>query len=96
MLYPKNVLVYETNVKEDDKEFEIYIKPGTGEGFFFINVTKMITLRQLKEKIEKEKGYDKNHYILSFKKPLNDESKTLEYYGIKKAVTLNQISWKEP
>jgi hypothetical protein len=77
MFYPKTMLIYETNGKEDDKEFEIYIKPVIGKRIFSINVTKLMALRQLKKKLEKEKCYDKNHYNLSFKKSLNDESKTL-------------------
>ena len=84
--YPKN------NEKESDKNFKIYIKNNVGEKYP-IEVTKLMTVRQLKERIEEEKGYNKNEYYLEFVKPLNDEPNTLEYYGITNKVTLFQYFW---
>ena len=54
-----------------------------------------MTIGQLKDKIEREKGYNKRNFVLAFKKPLNDNSKTLESYGITKTVTITQISTVE-
>lgn len=48
-----------------------------------------MTISQLKNKIFEEYGYNKEKYTINFKKPLNDISKTLEFYGIRKSVTLS-------
>ena len=51
-----------------------------------------MTVGQLIKKIEKEKEINLNRYRLSFRKPLIDHTKTLEYYGITKTVTLTLSS----
>ena len=71
-------------------EFEIFIRPKSEK--YSIKVTKSMTVGQLKDKILSVKGYNKANYKLAFKRPLADETKTLESYGITKTVTITQIS----
>ena len=70
---------------------EILIHSKIRQKYPFI-VSKTMTLGGLKEKIQKEKGINKDDFHLSFKRPLIDSSTTLEYYGINKRVTLIMIS----
>lgn len=74
-------------------EFEIFIRPKGEVEKYSIKVTKSMTVGQLKDKIEKEKGYNKKYFTLAFTRPLNEESKTLEFYKITRTVTLTQISF---
>ena len=73
-------------------EFEIFIRPKSETEKYSLRVTKTMTVGQLKDKIQREKGYNKANYKLAFKRPLADESKTLESYGITKTITITQIS----
>jgi len=73
-------------------EFEIFIRPKSETEKYSIKVTKTMTVGQLKDKIQSVKGYNKANYKLAFKRPLADETKTLESYGITKTVTITQIS----
>ena len=73
-------------------EFEIFIRPKDETEKYSIKVTKSMTVGQLKDKIQSVKGYNKANYKLAFKRPLADETKTLESYGITKTVTITQIS----
>ena len=75
-------------------EFEIYIriKSNTGSEKFSIFVRKEMTIGELKEKIQNEKGFDSSQFDLAFRKPLTQLNKTLEYYKIVKTVTITQIS----
>jgi len=75
-------------------EFEIYIriKSNTGSEKFSIFVTKEMTIGELKEKIQNEKGFDSSQFDLAFRKPLTQLNQTLEYYRIVKTVTITQIS----
>ena len=93
MAYPKEgeIVSLNSNIKVPEKgEFEVFIKTPFGSKYSLL-VTKTMTIGQLKDKIEREKGYNKNNLILAFKKPLYD-SKTLESYGITRTVTISQIS----
>ena len=75
-------------------QFEIYIriKSNTGSEKFSIFVTKEMTIGELKEKIQNEKGFDSSQFDLAFRKPLTQLNQTLEYYKIVKTVTITQIS----
>jgi hypothetical protein len=55
-------------------------------------VTKEMTIGELKEKIQNEKGFDSSQFDLAFRKPLTQLNQTLEYYRIVKTVTITQIS----
>ena len=93
MAYPKEgeIVSLNSNIKVPEKgEFEVFIKTPFGSKYSLL-VTKTMTIGQLKDKIEREKGYNKNNFALAFKKVLYD-SKTLESYGITKTVTITQIS----
>ena len=93
MAYPKEgeIVSLNSNIKVPEKgEFEVFIKTPFGSKYSLL-VTKTMTIGQLKDKIEREKGYNKDNFALAFKKPLYD-SKTLESYGITKTVTITQIS----
>jgi hypothetical protein len=80
-----------TNIQNSGKdEFKITIR-AKGSTRFNLIVTKTMTVEQLKDMIQREQGYNKNSYFLSFKKPLQDLYKTLEYYGIIKSVTIQMI-----
>ena len=70
-----------------NNEFEIFIRTRGGEKII-LKVNKTMTISQLKNKIFEEYGYNKEKYTINFKKPLNDISKTLEFYGIRESVTL--------
>ena len=78
----------ESSSSIDDNEFEIFIRTRGGETII-LKVNKTMTISQLKNKIFEEYGYNKEKYTINFKKPLNDISKTLEFYGIRKSVTLS-------
>ena len=78
----------ESSSSIDDNEFEIFIRTRGGEKII-LKVNKTMTISQLKNKIFEEYGYNKEKYTINFKKPLNDISKTLEFYGIRKSVTLS-------
>ena len=89
-LYPKDEGVPISNT-HSSTEFEIFIRNQLGQKFF-LKVTKTMTVGQLIEKIQREKGYNIHNFGLAFKKPLSDLSKTLEFYGIIKSVTLTMLS----
>ena len=89
--YPTNKSNIQIYNKKNEGEFEIYIRTPI-EGKFYLKVTKTMTVGQLIKKIEKEKEINLNRYRLSFRKPLIDHTKTLEYYGITKTVTLTLSS----
>lgn len=80
------------NAAPIEGEFEILIRPKADLDKYTMKVTKDMTIGQLKNKIQKEKGYNVNQFDLAFKRPLIDLNKTLESYGITKKVTLTQIS----
>ena len=67
-------------------EFKIFIVENGKKNS--IIVTKTMTIRELKDKIEKEIGINQAAYFLACGVPLIDLSKTLEYYGINETVTL--------
>lgn len=93
MAYPKEgeIVSLNSNIKVPEKaEFEVFIKTPFGRDKYSLLVTKTMTIGQLKDKIEREKGYNKNNFTLAFKKPLYD-SKTLESYGITRTVTISQM-----
>lgn len=96
-LYPKeNEVISNNSVRaQQPGEFEIYIRPkgnDANDKKYTIIVYKSMTIGQLKQKINDEKGYDKNLFTLAYTRPLTDESKTIESYGITRTVTLTQIS----
>ena len=70
------------------KEFEVIIKRHDRR--FKVKVKKEMTIKELKEKINKQEGYNFNEIILVFKRPLMDD-KTLEFYGIVKPCTLISV-----
>ena len=79
------------NSSTTDGFFEIIIKPKNNQKFS-IKVKKEYTIYKVKEIIKTEKNMPPQNYVLAFKKPLKDENKTLEYYGINSTVTIQQIS----
>ena len=87
--YPKNESNSHQNLKKGN--FEIFITTPYMEKFEMI-VTETMTVGQLEEKIEREKGYNQKSYQLCFKRPLIDNSRTLKDYKIIKTCTLRMIS----
>lgn len=81
------------NSENSDGFFEIYVKLLTGERIA-INVRKDYTIQKLKEIIQNKTNTSKDRLDLSFKKPLNDEKKTLEYYGITRSVSILQTAYE--
>ena len=57
-----------------------------------INVRKDYTIQKLKEIIQDKTNISKDRLYLAFTRPLEDEKKTLEYYGITRSVSILQIS----
>ena len=78
--------------KSGKDKFKIIIKEKDSS-IFSLEVSKSMTVEQLKDMIQREKGYNKNSYELAFKKPLTDLSKTLEYYGIIRTVTVSMTDF---
>ena len=73
-------------------EFEVTIKFLDGTRQLF-RVTKSMTVAQLTKLVSQSKGINENELKLSFKQPLNDKSKTLEFYKIIKPVTIPQVDY---
>lgn len=71
-------------------EFQIFIKTLDGLNKFSIKVTKEMTIAQLKEKIQREQGYDKDKITLALRNELKNEN-TLEFYKITRTITITQI-----
>jgi hypothetical protein len=86
---------YKAPVEQKD-EFEVYIRKrnatNSQEEKFSVMVKKTMTVKELKDKIQRQQGIQSNAYTLAFIKPLTDESKTLEFYKITKVVTITMIS----
>ena len=91
MAYKKDIDIPDIPTSFLYDKFEILIKCKNGEKYSF-KVTKTMTIGELKDKIKKEIGINKDNYELVYKRPLLDLSKTLEYYGINKTETLIMIS----
>lgn len=91
-LYPKGNIsnAPSSNFAPVEGEFEVNIKLLNNERIT-IRVTKEMTIETLKNKIAEEKGINKKNLFLTFRKPLNNK-KTLEFYGIKKEVTIMQTT----
>ena len=77
------------NSENSDGFFEIYVKLLNG-GRIVINVRKDYTIQKLKEIIQNKANISKDRLYLAFKKPLSDEKKTLEDYGITRSVSILQ------
>lgn len=80
--------IIKSNRNKDD-EFEIYIRNGILR--FSIVVKKGMTLGELKKKIKEQEEINYSSYELNYKKPLTDDNKTLESYGITKICTISMI-----
>lgn len=76
----------------DKDEFEIYIRKKTGGEKFSMLVKKNMKLKELIDKIESQEDIKPTTYELCFKKPLTEEDKTLEYYGITRTCTITMIT----
>lgn len=94
--YPKENTAAPSNTNNNPNpvtgEFEILIRPKGEFEKYTMKVTKSMTVRQLKNKIQREKNYNINNFDLAFKRPLIPLDNTLESFGITKKVTLTQIS----
>ena len=75
------------NSENSDGFFKIYVKLLTGDTIE-INVRKNYTIQKLKEIIKNKANISKDRLYLAFKKPLLDEKKTLENYGIAKCAVI--------
>ena len=75
-----------------NEEFEIYIEFLSNQRDSII-VTKSMTVGQLYDKIQRDKGYNKDKFRLTLQRLLNDYSRTIESYGITQPVVLKQISY---
>ncbi len=73
-------------------EFEVTIKFIDGTRQLF-RVTKNMTVEQLTKQISQRKGINESQLKLSFKKPLNERNKTLEFYKIIRPVTIQQVDY---
>ena len=81
------------SINGNDDEFEIFIKKKNDPYKFSIVVKRGMTLGELKKKIKEKEDIDFSSYGLGFKRPLTDDSKTLESYGIINTCTLSIILW---
>lgn len=86
-----NALKISENIK-NDKEFEVIVRDAVE--IFALKVQKEMTVKELKEKINKLKGLNFNNRFLMFKRPLMDD-KTLEFYGIVKPCRLTISGYLE-
>lgn len=78
--------------KPEKDEFEIYIRKKNKQDKFPILVKKNMTVKELIDKIKTQEDIDSTTYELCFKKPLTEEDKTLESYGITQTVTVTMIT----
>ena len=93
-LYPKNDAPIKTSVNQASAsgEFDVTIKLLDGERLN-IRVNKNMTVGQLINEIAQKTGINKDQLKLSFKRALNDKSKTLEFYNITRTVTISQVAY---
>lgn len=93
-LYPKNDAPIQTSINQASVsgEFDVTIKLLDGDRLN-VKVNKNMTVGQLINEISQKTGINKDQLRLSFKKPLNDKSKTLEFYKITKTVTIPQVAF---
>ena len=80
--------------RNNDDEFEIFIRKPYCYDKFSIVVKKGMTLGELKKKIKEQEEINYFPYELSYKKPLIDDSKTLEFYGINRTCTICMIKYR--
>lgn len=79
--------IIKSNRNNDDK-FEIIIRRPYSPDIFSIEVKKGMTFGELKKKIKEQEEIDYSPYELCYKRPLTDDNKTLESYGITKKCTI--------
>ena len=93
-LYPKNDAPIKTSINQASSsgEFDVTIKLLNGERLN-IRVNKNMTVGQLINEIAQKTGINKDQLKLSFKRALNDKSKTLEFYNITRTVTIPQVAY---
>ena len=92
--YPKDntPIIPNCNQVSTSGEFDVTIKFLDGTRLN-VRVTKSMTVGQLISKIAQEKGMNEQEIKLSFKQPLKEKDKTLEFYKIKKSVTIQQVDY---
>ena len=88
----KNIQNNKPAPKPEKDEFEIYVRKKNTQEKFSLLVKKNMKLIELINKIESQEGIKNDTYDLCFKKPLTENNKTLESYGIIKTVTITMIT----
>jgi hypothetical protein len=91
-LIPKNNTSTISAPKKEEGQFDVYVKLLSGAKIT-VRVTKEMTVGTLKAKVAQQAGISNQaRLFLSFKKPLQDNTKTLESYEITRTVTILQTS----
>lgn len=92
-LYPKDDTSSSTSSapKTAQGEFDVYVKLLTGDRIT-VRVNKEMNIRTFLTKVAQQANIKQDRLFLSFKKPLNDKSKTLAFYGITHTVQILQTS----
>ena len=80
------------NNSDSNGFFNIYFRRRTTMEKLAITVKKDYTIKRVKEIIQNITDKDPNTYELVFKRPLINESRTLEEYNIKKTCTLVEVA----
>lgn len=91
-LYPKDDASSSSSApKTQQGEFDVYVKLLTGERIT-VKVTKEMKIQTFLNKVAQQANINPSRLFLSFKKPLNDRTKTLTFYGITRTVQILQTS----
>ena len=90
-LYPKDDTSTSSAPKTAQGEFDVYVKLLTGDRIT-VRVNKDMNIGTFLAKVAQQANINQSRLFLSFKKPLNDKSKTLAFYGITRTVQILQTS----
>lgn len=90
-LYPKDDISISSTPKTVQGEFDVHVKLLTGDRIT-VKVNKEMNIGTFLSKVAQQANINPSRLFLSFKKPLNDTSKTLAFYGITRTVQILQTS----
>ena len=90
-LYPKDDTSTSSAPKTVQGDFDVHVKLLTGDRIT-IKVNKEMNIGTFLSKVSQQDNINPSRLFLSFKKPLNDTSKTLAFYGITRTVQILQTS----
>lgn len=90
-LYPKDDISISSTPNTVQGEFDVHVKLLTGDRIT-VKVNKEMNIGAFLSKVAQQANINPSRLFLSFKKPLNDKTKTLAFYGITRTVQILQTS----